>query len=76
MKETHETQPARWETSGEPDFPAFNDATDHYQRIIGVPNKRADLNAMPKFVRWFAYFFYAVLILGAIAFAVSVVVNG
>lgn len=76
MKETHETQPARRETSGEPEFPAFNDATDLYRKIMGVPNKRADLSAIPQFVRWFAYFFYAVLILGAIAFVVSVAVNG
>ncbi|MFC5529767.1 hypothetical protein [Cohnella yongneupensis] len=35
----------------------FNDVTEHYQNIMGMPNKPADLSSMPKAVRWFGYFF-------------------
>ncbi len=76
MRDVQETQAERREVSGtEPDYPAFNDATEHFQSIVGMPNKRVDLNAMPKFVRWFGYFFYTVLVLGAIAFVVAVAMN-
>ncbi|WP_336773342.1 hypothetical protein [Paenibacillus sp. MMO-58] len=50
---------------------SFNEATDHYQKIMGLPNQRADLKSMPKALRWFSYFFYAVIILGALLFLVS-----
>lgn len=50
---------------------SFNDVTVHFQKIMGVPAQRADLNSMPKVLRWFAYFFYTVLILGALLFLIS-----
>ncbi|WP_186446165.1 hypothetical protein [Paenibacillus cremeus] len=32
---------------------SFNSAMDHYQKIIGMPNKKADLSAMPRWLRFF-----------------------
>jgi hypothetical protein len=37
-------------------FEPLNDVTDHYQKHMGLPNKKADLNVMPKPVRYFYYF--------------------
>lgn len=53
------------------EVPSFNDATEHYQNIMGVPNKTADIKNMPKPLRWFAYFFYTVFVLGAVIFIIS-----
>ncbi|WP_223285567.1 hypothetical protein [Paenibacillus sp. PL91] len=35
------------------EVPSFNDATEHYQKIMGVPSKRADIKSKPKHLRWF-----------------------
>ncbi|MCJ8013766.1 hypothetical protein MUG84_18735 [Paenibacillus sp. KQZ6P-2] len=32
---------------------SLNNATDHYHKIMGMPNKRADLNAMPRWLKFF-----------------------
>ncbi|MGO4106386.1 hypothetical protein [Paenibacillus sp. YAF4_2] len=69
MHEKDETRPIEEKT--ESTVTSFNDVTDHYQKIMGVPTQRADLNSMPKVLRWFAYFFYTVLILGALLFLIS-----
>ncbi|CAM3485241.1 hypothetical protein PALU110988_25045 [Paenibacillus lupini] len=69
MREKDEAQPI--EEKAASTVTSFNDVTDHYQKIMGVPAQRADLNSMPKVLRWFAYFFYTVLILGALLFLIS-----
>lgn len=33
----------------------FNSVIEHYQKIEGLPNKRADLDSMPKWLRLFWY---------------------
>ncbi|SFT08161.1 hypothetical protein [Paenibacillus sp. BC26] len=58
-------------TRGAADVPVFNNVTEHYQTIMGVPSKQADMKSMPRVLRWFGYFFYAAIVLGAIAFVVS-----
>ncbi|MBP3962760.1 hypothetical protein [Paenibacillus lignilyticus] len=57
------------------DVPVFNNVTEHYQTIMGVPGKQADLKSMPGVLRWFGYFFYAAIVLGAFAFVVSYFMN-
>ncbi|SFL49450.1 hypothetical protein SAMN03159341_106355 [Paenibacillus sp. 1_12] len=42
----------------------FNSATDHYSKIMGVPNTRADLKTMPKPVRYFYYFVVGFIVIG------------
>ncbi len=44
----------------------FNDATSHLQNIVGTPNKRVDLNTLPKPIRMFYYFFVSVIVIGVI----------
>ncbi|WP_127492270.1 hypothetical protein [Paenibacillus glycanilyticus] len=69
MKEKEEWE--KEESSASSTVVSFNEATDHYQKIMGVPSQRADLKSMPKALRWFSYFFYTVIVLGAILFLVS-----
>jgi hypothetical protein len=45
----------------------FNDATEHYQKIMGMPNKSADLKSMPKPIRWFGYFIIGFVICAVLA---------
>jgi hypothetical protein len=54
---------------------SFNNVTDHYQNIMGAPTKRVDLSSMPTPLRWFGYFFYTVIGLGAIAFIIGVIMQ-
>ena len=79
MKETEhtttETESSTSTSTSTSTVASFNEATDHYQKIMGVPNKSADLNSMPRVLRWFAYFFYTVLIAGALLFLVSWLVH-
>ncbi|MBD3917780.1 hypothetical protein H8B09_03375 [Paenibacillus sp. PR3] len=63
------------DTGSGADVPVFNDVTSHYQNIMGVPSKKADLKSMPGPVRWFGYFFYAAIIALAAIFVVSYIVN-
>ncbi|GLX70538.1 hypothetical protein [Paenibacillus glycanilyticus] len=75
MKETEHTTTETESSASTSTVASFNEATDHYQKIMGVPNKSADLNSMPRVLRWFAYFFYTVLIAGALLFLVSWLVH-
>ena len=72
----HESQATKDNTSmdGE-EFRPFNDATDHYHKIMGMPTKKADLKSMPLLVRWFAYFFYALIIVGIIAIVIGIIIQ-
>jgi hypothetical protein len=40
--------------------------TEHYQKIMGAPNKKADLNAIPKPVKYFYYFIMGFLVIAFI----------
>ncbi|AZN42689.1 hypothetical protein EJC50_25615 [Paenibacillus albus] len=53
------------------DVPVFNNDTEHYQNIMGVPNKKADLKTMPRPIRYFGYFFYTAIVVFAIVFLLS-----
>lgn len=52
---------------------SFNDLTEYNRTVLGVAAKRADLGAMPKPVRFFAYFFYGFLILAFLAFVLTLI---
>lgn len=54
-KETH--------TTVEP----FNDVTEHYQMIIGMPNKREHMYTFPKWLRIFYYSVITVVTVGVLA---------
>ncbi|WP_314592213.1 hypothetical protein [Paenibacillus terrigena] len=43
---------------------SLNNATDHYHKIMGMPNKRADLNAMPRWLKFFYYFIVCIIAIG------------
>ncbi|QAY68472.1 hypothetical protein ET464_11655 [Paenibacillus protaetiae] len=57
------------------EVPVFNDATDHYRNIMGAPSQKANLNQMPKPLRWFGYFFYTVIALMVVSFVISYLMN-
>jgi hypothetical protein len=63
------------DTNAGADVPVFNDVTSHYQNIMGVPSKKADLRSMPGPVRWFGYFFYSAIIVLAVTFVISYIVK-
>ncbi|MFD1956788.1 hypothetical protein ACFSL6_22075 [Paenibacillus thailandensis] len=76
MKENYGSRESRrYKEEASSEVPSFNDVTDHYQSILGVPDKKADINNMPKPLRWFAYFFYSVIIFGALIFIISMIVQ-
>ncbi|MFM1650541.1 hypothetical protein ACI7RC_00405 [Brevibacillus sp. B_LB10_24] len=62
-------------TADEQGVPSFNSVTDHYQNIMGVPKQTVDLNSMPKPLRWFGYFFYAIIGIGAIFLVIGLIYN-
>jgi hypothetical protein len=49
----------------------FNSATEHYQKIMGMPNKAADLKSMPKPIRWFGYFIMGFVICAILAMIIT-----
>lgn len=70
----HETQAVSKDLeAADQGVPIFNDVTEHYHNIIGVPNQKADLQTMPAPLRWFGYFLYGVMIVFVIAFAVGMI---
>ncbi|MFC4812448.1 hypothetical protein [Paenibacillus sp. GCM10023250] len=54
---------------------SFNDVTEHYRTVLGVPDKPVDLNSMPKPLRLFGYFFLGAFVVFAIILVVSVIVQ-
>ncbi|MBO7748137.1 hypothetical protein I8J29_28490 [Paenibacillus sp. MWE-103] len=54
---------------------SFNDVTEHYRTVMGVPDKPVDLNGMPKPLRMFGYFFLGAFALFAIVLVVTVIVQ-
>jgi hypothetical protein len=73
IHETQATNESHQVTNNE--IQSFNNVTDHYHNIMGVPTKPVDLNSMPKPIRWFGYFFYTVIGVGAIAFIIGVIMQ-
>jgi hypothetical protein len=53
----------------------MNSVIDHYQKILGFPNKSVDLKTMPKALRLFAYFVYGVVIIGVITIIILIVIK-
>lgn len=43
------------------DVQPINSVTDHYQRIMGLPTRRASMNQLPKWLQWFGYFVFIVI---------------
>lgn len=42
---------------------------------MGVPTNKVDIKTMPKYLKWFAYFFYTVIVAGAVLFIVSLILQ-
>lgn len=53
------------------DFPAFNDVTDHYQKIMGLPTRRINYGHLPRWLRFFYALVMAVVVIGAIMMIVA-----
>ncbi|CAI6084681.1 hypothetical protein [Cohnella sp. JJ-181] len=70
----HETQPEAVRDAPEENY-VFNDATDHLNRIVGVPNRRADLSGMPAVVRWFFYLVVLLIAVGAVLLVLSIIIQ-
>lgn len=68
---THETQAEVKREDTEENL-VFNDVTDHMNRIVGVPSRRADLDTMPTALRWFFYFVMTIIALFAVLLIVSI----
>jgi hypothetical protein len=49
----------------------FNSAIEHYQKIMGMPNKSADLTSMPKPIRRFGYFIMGFVICALLAMIIT-----
>jgi hypothetical protein len=41
----------------------FNDVTEHYQKIMGMPNKKANISTFP---RWLRIFYYTIITIVAV----------
>ena len=57
-------------------MPSFNDFTEHNKNILGVPDKKIDLQTMPKILRWFGYFFIGSITLCALVLVISIIIRG
>ncbi|WP_217597023.1 hypothetical protein [Cohnella sp. GbtcB17] len=68
---THETHAEVKREDAEENL-VFNDVTDHMNRIVGVPSRRADLGTMPTAMRWFFYFVMTIIALFAVLLIVSI----
>ncbi len=71
MKKDEEKEEHLTETIVEP----FNDVTDHNQKIMGYPNKAADLSSMPVPVRWFFYFVVGFSLFAFLTVVISALLN-
>ena len=49
----------------------FNDVTDHYQKHVGLPSKRVNLNTMPKWLQIFWYCITGFMVIGFILLLIS-----
>lgn len=51
----------------------FNDAVDHLNSIEGFPTNKPDLNMLPKFLRYFGYFFVAFFSLSVLMIIIGII---
>ncbi|MFP3390323.1 hypothetical protein [Brevibacillus sp. SIMBA_040] len=58
-----------------PEIQPFNSVTDHYQKIVGMPTRPADIKKLPKPIRWFGYFVFSCLLIGGIMFLILLVIQ-
>lgn len=45
---------------------SFNSVTEHYHTIVGVPRQQVEMSSIPAPIRWFGYFGFGGIILGAV----------
>lgn len=50
----------------------FNDVTEHYQKIMGMPNQRPNVKSMPKWLRIF-YFLISGFVITALLIILATV---
>jgi len=44
---------------------SFNSVTEHYHTIMGVPRQPAEISSIPAPIRWFGYFGFGGILVGA-----------
>jgi len=49
----------------------FNSVTDHYQKHVGLPNKRVNLNTLPMWLQTFWYSIMGFMLIGFILLLIS-----
>jgi len=63
------------EHNNDNEIPSFNSVTEHYHNIVGYPNKKIIWSTMPKVLRWFGYFFFTVMGIGAIVLLFIIIIS-
>ena len=58
-----------------PEIQPFNSVTDHYQKIVGMPTRPADIKKLPKPLRWFGYFVFSCVLIGGFMFLILLVIQ-
>jgi len=58
-------------SESETEVKPFNNVTDHYQKHVGLPNKRVNLNTLPKWLQMFWYCIMGVMVIGFIFLLIS-----
>ena len=58
-------------SESETEVKPFNSVTDHYQKHVGLPNKRVNLNTLPKWLQMFWYCIMGFMVIGFILLLIS-----
>ncbi|WP_289142544.1 hypothetical protein [uncultured Brevibacillus sp.] len=48
---------------------------DHYQKIVGMSTRPADIKKLPKPIRWFGYFVFSCVLIGGFMFLILLVIQ-
>ncbi|MCP3776699.1 hypothetical protein NLX71_26015 [Paenibacillus sp. MZ04-78.2] len=57
------------------EIPSFNSVTEHYRSIMGVPTNKVDMKKMPRVLRLFGYFVFAIAAICSIIFIVMYILQ-
>jgi len=58
-------------SESETEVKPFNSVTDHYQKHVGLPNKRVNLNTLPMWLQTFWYSIMGFMLIGFILLLIS-----
>ncbi|ANF96647.1 hypothetical protein [Paenibacillus bovis] len=45
---------------------SFNSVTEHYHTVVGVPRHSVEMSTIPAPIRWFGYFGFGGIVVGAV----------